>query len=52
MVRDGVPIYFKNPVPQTLQAQPMVSDPEVGSKVKSKMMKVVHLSTLESNCNP
>eukprot|EP00804_Cyclotella_cryptica_P010959 CCRYP_016684-RA/>CCRYP_016684-RA protein AED:0.10 eAED:0.14 QI:0/0/0/1/0.25/0/5/0/1241 len=41
LARDGCKIYFERPGPTTKQTQPEFSDPNVRSKVKEKIMKVV-----------
>jgi hypothetical protein len=41
IAQDGVPIYFEQPGPSTMQCQPEFSDPQVRERVKSKVDKVI-----------
>jgi hypothetical protein len=41
MARDGVPVWFERPGPMTSEAQPIIADPDLRTKAKDKIIKVV-----------
>jgi hypothetical protein len=41
MARDGVPVWFEQPGPTTREAQPIIADPDLHTKAKDKIIKVV-----------
>jgi hypothetical protein len=41
MARDGVLVWFERPGPTTREAQPIIADPDLRTKAKDKIIKVV-----------